>query len=859
MATDIIFAGINHPLESNQRSQESWLGYSSAEAALQEREMKLRLRSRWSQELRLSNVTNHRQHIKEMKGEAVTGSCVWILSDESYQAWSEGSDSKLLWLSGGPGKGKTVISIFLTEELDKLAEGDENKAFIYFFCDNRNENQKSASAILRSLIWQLLIQRSDQLFQYILPKFQVAHEKLLVDRIALWGIFEEMILSLNKCQTYCVVDGLDECDPESLSFLVTMLEATPLLKESPSGGTLKLIVTSRDTDELRRLSCRGFPRVNLDSPSLRGIVETNLGRFIVRETEKLARENDYPPGLQEVVKKVLTKGANGTFLWVALVCRELRGVGSHGVPKTLQRLPQGLSGVYQRMIDEVPLSWRNTIATILRWITLAARPLTLKELAIATKTLGNDKQSLEESMEACVLHCGGLLEIDQDARVTFIHQSAKDYLLNEAPAFFRVEKATASLELAATCHRYIRETAFQYGPIITSTNGSARWGGGGDEVQRQSEKRLKPFPFLAYATLYWPAHLRESGSTEGILYSESEWNPNLREAWWVTYCDMVDDRFYSKCKPTVLQVASFLGLTILVKEILADHGKRLSAEEQTALPWAARAGHLAIVKLLLKNGIDPNVGKEFGTALSWAATNRHKPLVELLLEQEGVDVNSRSRWLQTPLSHAAENGDQAVVELLLSRPDVDAGLRDNWGRTPLSFAAGSGHQAVVGQLQRSGRVSFNLKTDEDWTILLSSAENGHKAVVRHLLDWAGLPSAAKIGHETVTEILMGRRDVDANLKDKLGRYLLSYAVEHGLLVVANLLLAREDVDANLTDSLGRTPLLIAIEKKHESVARLIRGRQEVGNKLEQRSGSKRGYVVGEASAGLTRRVRQKIE
>ena len=116
-----------------------------------------------------------------------------------------------------------------------------------------------------------------------------------------------------------------------------------------------------------------------------------------------------------------------------------------------------------------------------------------------------------------------------------------------------------------------------------------------------------------------------------------------------------------------------------------------------------------------------------------------------------------------------------------------------------------------------------------------------------------------IGHETVTEILMGHRDVDVNLKDNHGQSLLSYAAEHGLLAVVKLLLAREDVDANLTDSLGRTPLLIAIEKKHESVARLIRGRQEVGGKLEQRSGSKRGYVVGEASAGLTRHVRQKIE
>ena len=42
-------------------------------------------------------------------GQRVQGTCEWISKDEAFQSWLHG-DSRILWVSGSPGKGKTMIS-----------------------------------------------------------------------------------------------------------------------------------------------------------------------------------------------------------------------------------------------------------------------------------------------------------------------------------------------------------------------------------------------------------------------------------------------------------------------------------------------------------------------------------------------------------------------------------------------------------------------------------------------------------------------------------------------------------------------------------------------------------------------------
>ncbi|KAF8542317.1 hypothetical protein BDD12DRAFT_941039 [Trichophaea hybrida] len=43
--------------------------------------------------------------------------CTWILDDQRYRTWNEEVGQAILWISGGPGFGKIVLSSFLTQEI----------------------------------------------------------------------------------------------------------------------------------------------------------------------------------------------------------------------------------------------------------------------------------------------------------------------------------------------------------------------------------------------------------------------------------------------------------------------------------------------------------------------------------------------------------------------------------------------------------------------------------------------------------------------------------------------------------------------------------------------------------------------
>src|SRR6185312_10779816 len=95
--------------------------------------------------------------LKENKDKLLRQSFDWILHDEQYVNWQDGDDVCLLWIKGGPGKGKTMMSIGLIEELCQRPK--ETTAVTYFFCQNADYELNTIEAIIKGLILQLVKQQ----------------------------------------------------------------------------------------------------------------------------------------------------------------------------------------------------------------------------------------------------------------------------------------------------------------------------------------------------------------------------------------------------------------------------------------------------------------------------------------------------------------------------------------------------------------------------------------------------------------------------------------------------------------------------------------------------------------------------
>ncbi|KAG2482473.1 hypothetical protein HYH03_018580 [Edaphochlamys debaryana] len=129
---------------------------------------------------------------------------------------------------------------------------------------------------------------------------------------------------------------------------------------------------------------------------------------------------------------------------------------------------------------------------------------------------------------------------------------------------------------------------------------------------------------------------------------------------------------------------------ILARNPQAISGDGGSGGSYTPLHYAARAGHLEAVQLLLKSGapVDAATRGMGATALQRAAGQGHAAVVEALL-RAGADAALGDCDGETALHKAAAQGSAEACRLLLSACPGSAGARDKAGRTPGQRATGA--------------------------------------------------------------------------------------------------------------------------------------------------------------------------
>lgn len=191
----------------------------------------------------------------------------------------------------------------------------------------------------------------------------------------------------------------------------------------------KWIVSSRNWPVIEgqfRSADKTAVSLELNKDSISEAVET----FVRYKTEELARTKPYDEELKEAVLGRLLAGANDTFLWVALVCKELArpGIRSWDTLEKLDHLRTGLDDLYKRMLEQIITSdYSEVCRQILAIACVAYRPLSPSEL----QTLVPELQSHDsEALKDLIGECGSFLTLQEDA-IYFVHQSAQDFLVGK--------------------------------------------------------------------------------------------------------------------------------------------------------------------------------------------------------------------------------------------------------------------------------------------------------------------------------------------------------------------------------------------------------------------------------------------
>ncbi|CAG8898763.1 unnamed protein product [Penicillium egyptiacum] len=157
--------------------------------------------------------------------------------------------------------------------------------------------------------------------------------------------------------------------------------------------------------------------------------------FMGHKVQELTKQKKFKAEVRDAISEHLFSNAHGTFLWVALVCEELAKAArwNGNVRSLLTAFPPGLEFLYARMIERIHdhhSADAELCKRILGVVLLVYRPITLDELPTLVDMpvdITTDQQSSTEIVEAC----GSFLTIREDG-IFFVHQSAKDFLLQSA-------------------------------------------------------------------------------------------------------------------------------------------------------------------------------------------------------------------------------------------------------------------------------------------------------------------------------------------------------------------------------------------------------------------------------------------
>jgi len=391
------------------------------------------------QDIFVVDPEDNMDNIESKKDKLLPDAYKWILDTEEYAAFTNWSPeyiptpSRVLWIKGLPGTGKTMLMIGIIRHLSGRS-AMLSPSVSHYFCQGTDDDaQNNATAILKSLVWMLVIQQP-HLIKHLRTEFKRKSKPVFNDEITLKAIsrvFKKMLKDTELSSVYLIVDALDECDG-GLQELIELISASLELSDR-----VKWLVSSRpnvdvfaalkklDTGTLDNVSAS----INLDVRDQ----EVPVDAYIKHKLSALEGRDGYTEAVMNEVSEMILQREEKTFLWVALVFKELDRKnndlkevdGSYAVG-IIRELPSGLSDLYDRIMTRIEKGLREDptyCKNVLVATVLTRRSLSLSELGVLS--------GLPSTMSTTtiVTKCGSFLTINKE-RVYLLHQSVKDYLMD---------------------------------------------------------------------------------------------------------------------------------------------------------------------------------------------------------------------------------------------------------------------------------------------------------------------------------------------------------------------------------------------------------------------------------------------
>ncbi|KAJ3013004.1 UNVERIFIED_CONTAM: hypothetical protein HDU68_000920, partial [Siphonaria sp. JEL0065] len=765
-------------------------------------------------------------------------------------------ESKIMWLYGGAGTGKSLISYAIIKKVP-----GEFILGSYFFCRHNDSQKSDPKSVVKSVVWDLV-----QNFGTLLPEFKRHVEKqweldqshmndnssLLLDP---FRAFEVLVVGglkehqLDKT-VLIVIDALDECNFATRASLLKIL--TVLSLRLPS--FIKIFVTARPEADifdclknLHPFELEPLHEDNLDDVEL--VVESRL-----RHLWKIT--GDLPTEVEACIMK-LTEKSEGLFIYVDLVFKFLKesNVSFSDAQDLIANFSSGPDEVYTVVAKKaLEVMGPEIFVPVLGCILFAQEPLDIPTLHFMASLSDQASRGFFEKLRCIRGINDGVLSspewiVDQlrsilkisNNRVFIIHKSVKDFFTStQRSNQYFIHPDNVQMLLASGCiasiltilehwkEKSVRDVvdslARKQSRISVGTiNGSSAVA---DYSVRHWADHLDALPSLPSSITDLTCHKRAIALTSAMVMNkedlfvklsdlDSDHNPVSLKAF-------LDLKYFTS---PPLYEASKRGLALVCKKLLKSTlvavdsvgyspSPRSGESNKSPLMAAAKIKSLETVKVLLDFDADIFLVDGFGsTTLDHSSGDvflflQHQlRKIEMIKIQETM-VRTSIFWrelflsiFQSPIQKAICKRDAFAVKILLdesSDPVVVLSYQNPAdGSNALHYAAEYFNETIFERLVAILK-SVDSRNSANWTPLHYGAQNQHVGAVKLLL----------------------ANDTRCNVENNSKQTPLHLSAQNGNIEVTKLLLCN-GANVNAEDSTKRTPLHFAARNGHVNVARLL--------------------------------------
>ncbi|CAG8956490.1 hypothetical protein HYFRA_00003876 [Hymenoscyphus fraxineus] len=666
-------------------------------------------------------------NIARDKHEETTGS--WLLDSDKFREWLE-QENSFLWINGGA-----------IEHVQARCVGNPYSVVTYWYFSFSDSEKQKLYPCLCSIIAGIFSKRRDIPTTLWMEYERSNRGQLKPSLKSLISMLKEVTEGFDDI--YIVLDALDEFprsnDGKGRNELLKCIHKIRGLQIK----SLHFLVTSRKEADILK-SFGSFAAIDAAG----AYVEADIRKYIDQRLQEEEFSQWKAPLKQEVRESLATR-AEGMFRLVALQLDSLSTLRSASNVRTaLLKLPRTLDSFYERMLLDINESDKELARRALGWVSFAARPLTLCELAEAAvanpEEPGLDLENgfFEPEVILSILPAG-LIQVYHEQRglghskgqirdsadtsskgmVQFSHFSVKEYITS-----YHDLGSTASFyyALPMPTHNFIAKICLAYMLWV------------GSRIPEVTNESHTQFPLLDYSARCWQYHINflEQEQNEHTMDKDfvalamkflcygsaamSVWQSVIFEA-----CRWLSDRrnheFFSALKPFYrsyfwedekmgcnihpVVLVSALGFRNLLAVLLQSHPNLDELPKDDVLGTSLHAASLFrnydVVKQLIAGGANVNLeGGKYGFPLIASCVYGDCNITRLLLDR-GASIEAKNQNGHTALLTAVNEEHDDIAKLLIQRGAAVNGTRED-EHSALTIACGKKRLDIAQLLIQQG-------------------------------------------------------------------------------------------------------------------------------------------------------------